>query len=393
MRRTGHALASSLRREWARLRADPWDIAMLSAIPLALYLLTWWIFSAGVARELPLVVHDRDHSAVSRQLIRMLDASPGLQVVLAAQNEDEALRLIRARGAFGLLSIPDDLQASLLAGRGARLQWAYNAQFAAHAGAMTRDVRTVVATVSAGVELQGRARRGAGVLQASAQLEPVRTRTSTLFNENGSYLASLALPVNFTLLHMFVTLAAVTALGREFRAATVSEWLAAADGRLAAALFGKLAIPAAVFAVHALLLFLLFGVVLGWPVQGSATAMLAGTGLFITACLALGAAIIAFSSSLRAALSASAFITAPAFAFAGQGFPLLAMPPAARIWAESLPLTHYLQMLNNTWLAGAPLRFNLAPLAVLLAFTLGLGALAWLRLARRVRQPDTWGKL
>lgn len=393
MRRTGHALASSLRREWARLRADPWDIAMLSAIPLALYLLTWWIFSAGVARELPLVVHDRDHSAVSRQLIRMLDASPGLQVVLAAQNEDEALRLIRARGAFGLLSIPDDLQASLLAGRGARLQWAYNAQFAAHAGAMTRDVRTVVATVSAGVELQGRARRGAGVLQASAQLEPVRTRTSTLFNENGSYLASLALPVSFTLLHMFVTLAAVTALGREFRAATVSEWLAAADGRLAAALFGKLAIPAAVFAVHALLLFLLFGVVLGWPVQGSATAMLAGTGLFITACLALGAAIIAFSSSLRAALSASAFITAPAFAFAGQGFPLLAMPPAARIWAESLPLTHYLQMLNNTWLAGAPLRFNLAPLAVLLAFTLGLGALAWLRLARRVRQPDTWGKL
>lgn len=393
MRRTGHALASSLRREWARLRADPWDIAMLSAIPLALYLLTWWIFSAGVARELPLVVHDRDHSAVSRQLIRMLDASPGLQVVLAAQNEDEALRLIRARGAFGLLSIPDDLQASLLAGRGARLQWAYNAQFAAHAGAMTRDVRTVVATVSAGVELQGRARRGAGVLQASAQLEPVRTRTSTLFNENGSYLASLALPVSFTLLHMFVTLAAVTALGREFRAATVSEWLAAADGRLAAALFGKLAIPAVVFAVHALLLFLLFGVVLGWPVQGSATAMLAGTGLFITACLALGAAIIAFSSSLRAALSASAFITAPAFAFAGQGFPLLAMPPAARIWAESLPLTHYLQMLNNTWLAGAPLRFNLAPLAVLLAFTLGLGALAWLRLARRVRQPDTWGKL
>lgn len=393
MRRTGHALASSLRREWARLRADPWDIAMLSAIPLALYLLTWWIFSAGVARELPLVVHDRDHSAVSRQLIRMLDASPGLQVVLAAQNEDEALRLIRARGAFGLLSIPDDLQASLLAGRGARLQWAYNAQFAAHAGAMTRDVRTVVATVSAGVELQGRARRGAGVLQASAQLEPVRTRTRTLFNENGSYLASLALPVSFTLLHMFVTLAAVTALGREFRAATISEWLAAADGRLAAALFGKLAIPAAVFAVHALLLFLLFGVVLGWPVQGSATAMLAGTGLFITACLALGAAIIAFSSSLRAALSASAFITAPAFAFAGQGFPLLAMPPAARIWAESLPLTHYLQMLNNTWLAGAPLRFNLAPLAVLLGFTLGLGALAWLRLARRVRQPDTWGKL
>jgi ABC-2 type transport system permease protein len=104
MTRSGNAIASSLRREWARLRADPWDIAMLGAIPLALYLLTWWIFSAGVARDLPLVVHDRDHTVVSRNLIRMLDASPGLNVVLVADNEAEALRLIRAREAFGLVS-------------------------------------------------------------------------------------------------------------------------------------------------------------------------------------------------------------------------------------------------------------------------------------------------
>ncbi|QOY95106.1 ABC transporter permease [Massilia sp. UMI-21] len=392
MRRSGHAIRSSLRREWARLRADPWDIAMLSSIPVVLYLLTWWIFSAGVARELPLVVQDRDHSVMSRQLIRMLDASPGLRVLRAADNDAEALGLIRARQAFGLVSIPAGLQEAVRAGRGARVLWAYNAQFAAHTGAMTRDVRTVVATLSAGIELQGRVQRGAGPGQAGAQLEPLRTRTSTLFNENGSYIPSLALPVAFTLLHMFVTLAAVTAIGREFRAATVAEWLAAADGKLAAALLGKLLIPCAVFTVHALLLFLLFGVVLCWPVQGSAVAMLAGTALFITACLALGVAIAAVSSSLRAALSASAFVTAPAFAFAGQGFPLLAMPLGARIWAESLPLTHYLQMLNNTWMAGAPLRVNLAPLAILLAFTLGLGALGWLRLGQRVQQPATWGK-
>ncbi|HBI69093.1 MAG TPA: ABC transporter permease, partial [Massilia sp.] len=115
-----------------------------------------------------------------------------LKVVLAADNEAAALRLIRARQAFGLVSIPADLQESVLAGRGARVQWAYNAQFAAHSGGMTRDVRTVVATLSAGIELQGRARRGAGPAQASARFEPVRTRTSTLFNENGSYIPSLA---------------------------------------------------------------------------------------------------------------------------------------------------------------------------------------------------------
>jgi len=229
-------------------------------------------------------------------------------------------------------------------------------------------------------------------VQASAQVEPVRTRTTTLFNEGGSYIPSLALPVAFSLLHIFVTLAAVTAIGRELRAASVPDWLAAAGGRLGPALLGKLLIPAAVFAVHALLLFLLFGVLLGWPVLGSATAMLAGTALFITAYLALGAFIAAFSSSLRAALSACAFVTAPAFAFAGQGFPLLSMPLGARIWAEALPLTHFLRLLNNTWMAGAPLGPGLGALAALLAFTLVLGAAAWLRLAKRVHQPASWGQ-
>jgi len=172
----------------------------------------------------------------------------------------------------------------------------------------------------------------------------------------------------------------------------VPDWLAAAGGRLGPALLGKLLIPAAVFALHALLLFLLFGVLLGWPVLGSASAMLAGTALFITAYLALGAFIVAFSASLRAALSACAFVTAPAFAFAGQGFPLLSMPLGARIWAEALPLTHYLRLLNNTWIAGAPLRPSLGALAALLAFTLVLGAAAHVRLARRVRQPASWGQ-
>ncbi len=101
------------------------------------------------------------------------------------------------------------------------MQWAYNAQFASHAGAMTRDVRTVVATRVGRHRTAGARETRRRLLQARAQVEPVRTRTTTLFNENGSYIPSLALPVAFSLLHIFVTLAAVTASGREFRAATV----------------------------------------------------------------------------------------------------------------------------------------------------------------------------
>jgi ABC-2 type transport system permease protein len=383
---------ASIAREWTRLRADPWDLAMLSAIPLALYLLTWWILSAGVARDLPLVVYDLDQSSMSRSLVRMLDQSPGLKVVHAASRESEAMRMIRARSAYGVVSIPADMQRDVSLGRAVKVQWAYNAQFPSYTGTMTRDVRTVVATMSAGIELQGRAKRGMSGVQAKVQFEPIRTRTATLFNENGSYEPSLALPVVFSLMHIFVTLAAVTGIGRELRAGTVPEWLAAAGGKLAPALLGKLAIPFASFVLQAMLVAILFGAVRGWPVAGSGAAIIGATLLMITAYLAMGLLLVAAAPALRTALSVCAFVTAPAFAFTGQGFPSMSMPLAARLWADSLPLTHFIKLLNNTWMAGAPLRYGLPQLGVLLLFTAGFGALGWWLLARRVQRPDSWGQ-
>lgn len=385
------AWSASLAREWARLRADRWDLAMLGWIPLALYFLTWWIFSAGIARDLPLAVRDLDQSAQSRSLVRMLDQSPGLRPVPVA-SDAEALAALRAGEVFGIVSIPARMGERLLRGEALGLQWAYNAQYPSHTGAMTRDVRAVVATMSAGAELQGRARRGAGPVQAAQQVEPVATRAVMLFNENGSMIPALALPAVWSLLHICATLAALTAIGRELRAATVPDWLATAQGRPAVALLAKLAIPAVVFLLHAVLVGIGFGALLGWPVLGSVLAMTLGTVLFVAACLALGTCIVAFSGSLRSALSACAFVTAPAFAFSGQGFPTLAMPAAARLWAEALPLTHFLGLVNNTWLAGAPLRFSAGALAALAGFSAVLGAAGYLRLAARMRQPDSWGK-
>jgi ABC-2 type transport system permease protein len=300
--------------------------------------------------------------------------------------------MLRQRSAYGIVTIPADLQRDVSTGRSAKVQWAYNAQFPSYTGSMTRDVRTVVTTMSAGIELQARGKRGSAPVQSRELFEPVRTRATSLYNEAGNYEPALALPVAFSLLHIFVTLALVTAIGRELRMSTVPEWMASARGSLAAALGAKLLIPLIAFAAHTALIVILFGAVRGWPIEGSAVAMTLGLFFFITAYLAMGAFLAAATPSLRVALSACAFITAPAFAFTGQGFPLLAMPLGARIWAESLPLTHFLPLLNRTWMAGAPLRYGLADIAVLFSFTLGFGVLAYLLLARRVARPESWGQ-
>ena len=180
-------------REWGRLRADFWDLAMLSWIPLLLCALLWWIFSAGIARDLPVAVIDNDNSSLSRQLTRWLDASPGVQVAAKVASSDAALALLRERSAYGYLVIPPDFEKELLAGRQATVQWLYNAQFSSHAGSLLRDVRTVSTTLSAGVEMTARGKKGASGVQAGAQFEPIRTQLNSLYNENISYEAFLSL--------------------------------------------------------------------------------------------------------------------------------------------------------------------------------------------------------
>jgi ABC-2 type transport system permease protein len=381
-----------LAREGAALRASPWDLAMITVIPLAVCALVAWIFLAGLPRDLPVVLLDQDHSALSRQLGRALDASPGIAVAAQADDWPAALSLLRSRQAYGVVILPEHLASDLQSGRSATVQWFYNGQFQSHVGGLGRDVRAVVATYSAGLELAAREKRGAAPVVAQAQFEPLRLRVATLFNESSNYEFFLGLALMPSIAQIFITLAVVSGIGRELRRATVPDWLAAAGGRWWLAVAGKLAWPALSFGLQALLFVGVFAAGLGWTVQGSLPMLLAGLLALVAAQLALGVLLIGVTLALRNALSAAAFVTAPAFAFAGQGFPLQSMPAAARWWAEALPLTHYLQFQSRHWLAGAPAIYSASDLLVLVAMALTMGGLGLALLQRRAHRPQAWGR-
>lgn len=383
---------SALAREWARLRGDFWDLGMLSWIPVVLCGMLWLVFSAGIARDLPIVVIDNDNSTLSRQLTRWLDASPGIAVAAKVASSDEALHRLRERTAYGYLLIPNDFEQKLLGGRQAAVQWLYNAQFSSHAGALLRDVRTVSTTLSAGIEMTARVKKGMSGVQATAQFEPIRTTLNSLYNENTSYEAFLTLALMPAMLQIFIVVAVVTSIGRELRDGTVPQWLRSANGSWLRAVGAKLLFPVIAYCALALLYLLFFSLARDWAVAGSLPALLLSMLLLVLAYCGLATLLIAATLSLRLALSGAAFITAPAFAFAGQAFPLMAMPAPARAWAEALPLTHYLQLQTKYWLAGAPWRYGVQEILILAGFAIGCGAVGIFLLARRANAPAAWGR-
>ena len=111
---------------------------------------------------------------------------------------------------------------------------------------------------------------------------------------------------------------------------------------------------------------------------------------FVLANQAFGLLIIAWTANLRMSLGLGALIFGPAVAFSGVTFPLVAMPVGARIWAETLPLTHAMALIRAGVTVGAPETAG-GPLLALALTTAIAFALALPRLPALLRDPELLG--
>ncbi|QRF60141.1 ABC transporter permease [Variovorax paradoxus] len=384
---------ASARREFALLRTRPWDLAMISWVPLLAVLLIWWIFSAGLPERLPIGVLDQDRSALSRQIVRFLDATPGLRVVQRFDDEGAMARALTSGAVDAAVQLPRDLEREVKQGRTGQVVLLHNAQLGTHSSLIQRDVRTVVATVSGGVELAVRNKRGESMIAARATMEPLKAGTVALFNTSGDYEQFLGAALIPALLHILAMTAGAWAVGRELRDRSIGGWLGAAPRwhEALAALAGKLALPFASLSLVGIAAMLWITAGRGWHPVGSLGWTLFALVVFLALSIALGGFVAALTRSLRTALSATGFITAPAFAFGGVGFPLVAMPALAQLWAALLPYTHYIRVQMEQLQMGAPLAYSAAtPLWMVLGSAVLLAATAT-ALGRAARAPDSWG--
>ena len=77
-------------------------------VPIVYPLLYSWIYNNESIHEVPVVVVDQSHSQQSRQLIRMLDASPDIHVLSYAADLDDAQSLVSRQVVKGIYLIPED---------------------------------------------------------------------------------------------------------------------------------------------------------------------------------------------------------------------------------------------------------------------------------------------
>lgn len=365
---------------------------MTLIFPLTAFVIIWAIFWKGVPHDLPVAVNDGDHSALSRQVIRMIDALSTIEVSHRVTDPELGHRLIREGKAYALIVLQSNLEQDVLSGKAPAIIQYYNNEFLLPGSVIARDVRKAVGTLSAGLDQRFRQRRNYMTHVVSGAIEPIRVENHELFNPYLNYTYFLVSTLLPNMLQIFVLVMTVYALGVELKDGTAREWLACSGEQPWKAVLGKLAPYTVLFGIVGLFMNTFLFSYLGVPLRGSLEIIIVATFLMILAYQVVGLFLVSVTANLRLALSFSAFYASTAFAFVGVTFPTIGMPLAARIWAGILPLYYFIRIFVDQAIRGVPPDLALSSLLALLAFVIFLPVLAFFRIGKLMRDEKYWGR-
>ena len=421
----GDAFLRSAAYERRFLLKNPWDLAMVAWIPLTTVLLIWWIFSQIQITNLPIGVIDNDRGPIANTAVRYLEANPNLTVKQLYHTPAAAKAAILQRDIYGVVIIPEGFSRNISSSKPAPIILQVNAQYGTHSGIIQTSVQSVIGTLSAGVEMKRLVKQGMAPSQAAIVYSPIKIQRISLFNAATDYQQFLASTVIPALLHILAMVIGATTIGRELRDKRIGRWYRFIDGSrpnltlpsnnefqynaadkvsnrplstptnvsvlvLIFGLLGKYFWPLLAYSIWSIL-----ALWLAAPQQSIAISALMVTYVSLVLLMMLsfwlGAIFTLSSFSLRMGLSATGFISAPSYAFAGVTFPYVAISKNAQHWSDVLPLTHYLKLHIAQLQMQAPVFISLPIVYGLTLATLITMYLTALLSKRALAHPERWG--
>ncbi|MFV2055968.1 MAG: ABC transporter permease [Thiohalomonadales bacterium] len=376
-------LQQQIAREWQLLLTDAWLRALVSWVPLVLFFILWWIFSAGIPRDIPIGVVDLDRSDLSRNLVRQYDSHPALSVVRQYNDAAQGAVAMRSAEINALILIPSELKTKMLKGQAPPVTAFYNSQYLLTGNLVAAGLQAAHGTFGAKIGV-GKA-LGSGKIggQALAAAVPVGTQTTALFNINTNYahfLVSGLLPAFWQILIVVVT---ILALARESRSQGLSAWLA---DHAVLSISGKLLPYTLILWLQGIAFLVFMFVVLRWPMNGSIDIIILSQLLMVLASQAIGLLLYLLVNDPARAMSMAAVYTAPSFAFMGVTFPATDMTVPAQMWRDMLPVSHYIDVHLFQANHGASINSALPHMGALLLFFVAF-PLAY-KLAIRIQQAE-----
>lgn len=334
-------MRESLVRIWAvmvkelrQLRRDKLTFAMIVGIPLMQILLFGYAINLDV-RHLRAGVVDGAGTAASRQLVREVQASQVVDVVVRQGSVGDLQRELRNGNISVGLYIPPDFERRLADGDRAAAQLLIDG--------------SEPAIIGVAAQLQK--------LPLTLHGEPPATRpglfaTRTLYNPEQRSAVQIVPALIGVILTLTMVLFTAIAIVRERERGNL-ELLITTPVKTPELMAGKI-LPYIVIGLVQVSIVLAVGALLfNVPIRGSLWDLYLASLVFIAASLGLGLLISTVAKTQFQAVQLTVFTFLPSILLSGFMFPFDGMPKFAQWLGEILPLTHFVRLIRGIVLRGA----------------------------------------
>ncbi|MBD5224672.1 MAG: ABC transporter permease [Bacteroidales bacterium] len=379
-------LRQVIKREIRLLGSRPMWLVGMTLVPLVMAFFFLSILSGGLPKKVPAAIVDLDHSQMSRQITRSLNATELVDINMAAESFNEAMDAVQRGEVFGFFVIPADFERDAVGGRGPTLTFYSNLTYYVPGTMVFKGFKTLGVTTSGRVAQTNLVSMGAPQNMAEVLIQPMTIQTHPLRNpwlNYSYYLSTSFLP---GILELMIFILTVWAIAHEIKTGTSREWLATARGDIWTAIIGKLAPQTVVFTVVGLGINALMYNYHHFPLNGPLWHMVLAMFLFVIACQGFATFICCVLPNLRLALSVCSLTGILAFSIAAFSFPVENMYGGVAIFSYLLPVRYYFEIYIGQALNGIPLYYSRYYYAALLVFPI-LAMLAAPLLRKAARRP------
>ena len=349
------------RRELRRMTSRRIYFASCIVLPLFSLVFMATIFGHGQMENLPVGVVDADQTSLSRSIVRMVDATPELQVTKQYANETEARKAIQRKEIYGYLLIPSGIKS---------LCYYYHNAMLSVGGELHSTFETILKQVSVTPIVTEAVGLGESQTNITSFLIPVSEEEMVSYNPNRNYAIYLTQPFFFVFLQVLLLLVTTYALGSESKFGTSDEWLQMAKGNIGIAVIGKLLPYTFIFMVMGVLANVVFFHWMKMPLPCSLWVMNGITILFILATQALALLLYAIFPVLSLIISVVSMIGSLGATLSGVTFPVNFMDTPVYWTSFLFPIRHFVEVVQSLLYLGGTFSNYWTNLVVLLLFIL-----------------------
>jgi ABC-2 type transport system permease protein len=340
-------------------------------------------YANEVLKDAPLAVVDLDHSSLSRQLTRMVDAHESTRVAAQATSQLEAEQLFFARKVHGILIIPHNFERTILRKEQSSVAVYSDASYFLLYQQVMTGVAVATGTLSAGIEIKRMQAGGFSEAQAKELRDPLQLVSVALFNPSGGY-ASYVVPAVLVMILQQTLLIGIGMLGgtaREDRERGAIPHPAAARNVIAHVL-GKSAAYFSIYLFNAAYYFIVLPRFYNFPQRINPLDLALLVLPFLLSVIFLGLSLATLFRHREASMLALMFTSLPALFLAGFSWPKESIPVWLRAVSYLLPSTSGTDGLLRINQMGASLqdvRFDVVVLWALVALYFFMACLSMKR--------------